>query len=277
MEFSSLLFILSLLVALYIAFAFIIRPSNNREWSVDQSVLPYVDIDGDNLLFHNVRNFTYRSEEDFDAKFEDRKYKLSELVTADFIIVPFSTLAAHTLVSFGFSDGRHLSVSIEIRKEKGEHFSIIKGLLRQFEIMYVVADECDVIKVRTNHRPDKEAGVYLYPIDVSQEKVREFFLDVVKRINRLHERPEFYNTITNNCLNNLVRHVNRIAPHAIPLSLKYVLPSNSDELIFERGYVKFDGSLDIAESRAKHYITDRARACGECAHFSEAIRDGIGE
>jgi hypothetical protein len=171
------------------------------------------------------------------------------------------------MLSFGFNDEDFLVMSVEARLEKGEVYSPIRGALRQYELIYVVGDERDLVQLRTNHR---KSDVYVYRADVPAEKVRELFVDMAKRVNELHERPEFYDTLTNNCTTNIVTHVNNVQPGLIPRDIRILLPGNSDQLAYELGL--FDESRSFTEEKRKAYVTDKAQVAADTADFSQRIR-----
>lgn len=252
------------------------RPSNQRDWSPDQAVLARAEFDGERVTVRNVRNFEYRSVQDYTPRYETRSYDLSKLDSMWFMVERFgphdemTPAIAHTLLSFGFG-GEYLAVSVEIRKERGESYSPWKGLLRQYELMYVVADERDVIGLRTNHRRDT---VYLYPVRAPVEAMRRAFVEMLQRANQLAEAPEFYNTLTSTCTTNLVRHVNTIAPGRIPLSYKVILPAYSDSLAYDLGLIPNEQPLE--QVRAAHRIDALAQELGVRADFSRALRRRAG-
>jgi hypothetical protein len=200
---------------------------------------------------------------------EDRVYDLGRLESVWFMVEPFSGWRgpAHTLVSFGFGDGEFVAVSVELRKEKGESFSPLRGLLRQYELAYVVGDERDLIGLRANHRRD---SVYLYPIRTTPERMRTLFVAMLERANRLAERPEFYNTLTNTCTTNIVRHINVISPRRIPFSYKVLLPAYADDLAYDLGLI--DTDLPRGGFRQAHLINDLAQLYADGASFSAGIR-----
>jgi hypothetical protein len=177
--------------------------------------------------------------------------------------------AAHTFVSFGFGSRDFLAISIEIRKEKGESFSAVRGLLREYEIMYVIGDERDLVKLRTNYRNDH---VYLYPIRTTPERKAAMFVSMLQRANALRERPEFYNTLTNTCTTNLVDHVNVIVPDRIPFSAAVLLPASSDRLAYDLGLIDRGRTFD--QTRTAAQINDLARRFAEDPEFSMRIRSG---
>ncbi len=252
------------------------RPSNQRDWSPDQAVLARAEFDGERVTVRNVRNFEYRSVREYAVRYETRSYDLSKLDSMWFMVERFgphdemTPAIAHTLLSFGFG-GEYVAVSVEIRKERGESYSPWKGLLRQYELMYVVADERDVIGLRTNHRRDT---VYLYPVRAPVEAMRRAFVEMLQRANQLAEAPEFYNTLTSTCTTNLVRHVNTIAPGRIPLSYKVILPAYSDSLAYDLGLIPNGQPLE--QVRAAHRIDALAQEIGVRADFSRALRRRAG-
>ena len=249
----------------------LVRPSNSRDWSTDQAVLPYAEFHGAEVRIHNIRNFRYRSESDFVPAYYDKTFDLQKLDSVWFVVEPFGgdwRGPAHTFVSFGFGPDDFVAVSVEIRKEKGESFSALKGLLRRYEIMYVVGDERDLIAVRAKYRNDQ---VYLYPIRTTRARMRQMFVDMLQRANALAAKPEFYNTLTNTCTTNLVRHVNTITPHRIPLRLGVLLPGYSDELAYELGLI--DTTLPFEEARQRFDVTARATKFADDPAFSRRIRE----
>ena len=268
--FKFFLWVVAILLAGYIIFLFVVSPSNNRDWVADNAVLSYADIKGDEVIIHNVRSNVYRSTLDFDSHYYDETYDLNKLYAVDFIVAPFHPPSAHTFMSFGFEDGKHVAISIEARREKDESYDIFKGMLRQFEMIYVIADEADVIKLRTNYRDD--GTVYMYPIKVSKEKAKALFLDMLNKVNELKDKPEFYNTITNNCTSALVKHVNNIAdPEAqIGFSWKYVLPAYAGNLAYDMGLINDTGTFE--ELQKKYSIKAKAISCQDVVDFSKCIR-----
>jgi hypothetical protein len=269
--FKVLLIGILLLVLFYTIFVLFTRPSANRDWVADQSTLAQTTFDNNLVHIKNIRNTNYRTTTDFDIRYYDKTFDLNKINSVWYMIEPFSGQkqgTAHTLISFGFDDGSYVSISAEIRKEKGEAFSVVKGLLRQYELVYIVADEQDVIKLRSNFRKDE---VFLYPVNTSKEKIRELFISMLTRANKLTVDPEFYNTFTNNCTTNIVAHVNEISPKKVPFSFKVVMPAYSDELAQQIGLL--DNSISLEELRAKYKINERAERYGDSKDFSQKIRE----
>lgn len=261
--------VLSIALA-WLAMVLLIRPSNDRNWAADQTVLPWAEFAGTNVTVHGIRNFTYTSETQYQPAWYDRTFDLRDLNSAWFIVEPFGAFegAAHTFVSFGFGNGEFLAMSVEIRKEKGETFSPLKGLLRQYEIMYVAGDERDLVKLRSNFRNDQ---VYVYPVRTTPDRMRQMFVEMLTRANSLRMRPEFYNTLTNTCTTNLMRHVNAIAPKRIPLRREVLLPGYADRLAYELGLI--DTDLSFENARKRFHINEKARRFAEDPEFSRKIRE----
>jgi hypothetical protein len=247
------------------------RPSNERDWSRDQRLLPRATFSGSKVTIENVRNFRYGSEHDYAPVHETRTYDLTALDSLWFVVERFDKPGiAHTLLSYGFGD-EFVSVSVEIRKERGESYSPMKGLFRQYELMYVVGDERDLIGLRTNHRRDV---VYMYPVRTTPEKMRAAFVDMLRRANKLAAEPEFYNTLTSTCTTNIVRHVNTISPKRVPLSYKVLLPAYSDHLAYELGMIP--NLAPFERVQAAHRIDLVAQSAPIDDDFSRRIRSGIG-
>ena len=250
-----------------------IEPSNDRQWKPEVAIAPYATADGDMVTMHNIRNFDYRSETDFTAAYYDKTFDLRELDAVDLIASYWAGPdIAHIFLSFGFGLDEHLAISIERRDEIGEGYSTVKGLFRQFELVYVVADERDVIRLRTNYRRDPPEDVYLYRAVGPIENTRRLFMGYIQEINSLKEKPEFYNTLLTNCTNNIWLHT-RVNPGHIAYSWKVLLSGHVPEYLYDQG--RLDTSLPFTELRARSRINDRAHAHGGDADFSRHIREGI--
>jgi hypothetical protein len=258
-------------VIVFVFVSIFTEPSNDRNWSTDQAVLPYAEISGDTVSIHNIRNFKYASTTSYTVDYYDKTFDVSKLKKVWYIVEPFSGVpgSAHTFLSFEFEGEEFVSISVEIRKEKGESYSPVKGLLNQYELMYVIADENDVVKLRSNHRKDL---VYVYPIKTTTERAQKLFLDMVERTNQLYSNPEFYNTLTNTCTTNIVSHVDTVAPDRISIfNLEILFPANSDRLAHELGLL--DTNLPLEEARAKYLINERAMKYDSDPKFSVRIRE----
>lgn len=246
------------------------RPTHERAWRPEQARLPEVRMEGGLVHVRNVRDFTFRSATDFTPAYRDRTYDLARVQRVWFVLSPFSRGwrgPAHSFLTFGFSDGSYVSVSVEARREAGEAYSVWKGALRQYELMYVIGEERDIIGVRAVTQDDP---VYLYPARATPEQARALFTAMMERARRIEREPMFYNTLTNNCTTNILDPVNALLENDIPISLGVVLPGYSDRLALERGLI--DTELPLAEARRRFQVNDRARAAIHHPDFSARIR-----
>jgi hypothetical protein len=246
-----------------------VTPSNHRRWEPYLAVLPYAELQGQQLTVRNIRNCKYLSENDYIVRHYDKTFDLSRLEAVDFLVVPFKDAPslAHTMLSFGFGGNDYLAVSVEARMEEGQSYSPIKGLMRQYELMYVVADERDVIPLRTEHR---DVEVYLYRTRATPEQARMLLLDMMARVNKLAVEPEFYDTFTNNCTTNIVSHINRMAPGKIGPNVGVLLPGLSDRLAYDLGLLDTTDTFERTKQRA--LVNRRANRYVAAADFSAKIR-----
>jgi len=250
-----------------------IEPSNDREWQTDVARLAYADIHGDLITVHNIRNFDYRSETDFTPAYYDKTFDLSKLQSIDFVAVYWMGPAiAHTILSFGFAGGDQLAISIETRKEKNEDYSTIKGFFKQYELYYVVADERDVIRLRTNYRKNPPEDVYLYRLHRPIENGRRVFLEYMHKINSLKQQPEFYNTLIDNCTTGIWMNT-RVNPDHMPISWKILTSGYLPVYLYQAGVFGKKTSFDDLQ-RLGH-INSRAQAADHTADFSRLIRAGV--
>jgi hypothetical protein len=240
---------------------------NDRDWLPDVARLPIATVDGDRLTITNVRNFDYRSETDFSEHWETRTYDLAALRGSDLFFSFWGpTLIAHTIASWEFADGQHLAISIETRKERGESYSAVRGFFHQYELYYVVADERDVIGVRTNHRGER---VYLYRVQMPPDRARALLLDYVRAMNDLAAHPRWYNALTSNCTTTIREHARQIGP-VRPWTWQILANGYLDRLLYDRGVL--DTSRPFEQLRAASDITERAKEAGNAADFSARIR-----
>ncbi len=248
-----------------------ISASQDRTWLAEVERPARVEIDGDRLTIENVRNFDYRSEEDYTPRWETREYDLSKLRGVDLFFSTWgSPLIAHTIASWDFGENQHLAVSIETRKEVGEEYSAVLGFFRQFELYYVVADERDVVRVRTNFRGE---DVRLYHLETKPEVARAILLDYVEEINRLADEPAWYNALTHNCTTNIRHHVQHVAPKDGIMDWRVLVNGRLDELGYERGNV--DTSLPFEVLRERSRVSERAKMAPDDSSFSAWIRKGL--
>ena len=263
--------LLAVLVALWWG---LLQPSNERNWQSDVSREPWADVNGDLVTIHNMRNFDYRPEEktgESNPRWETRTVLLSQLTGLDaFLNFWGVSWMAHPILSFQFQDAPPVAFSIETRKEKGEAYSALGGLYRQYELVYIVGDERDLVRVRTNYRMGED--VYLYRTTLPQEYVRERFLEYIRSMNELHAHPRWYNAITANCTTS-IRSQRAIAARS-PWDLRILLNGRIDEMFYERGMLVTDG-LTFPELRRRALINAAAKEADQDPEFSRRIRNGI--
>lgn len=247
-----------------------LEPSNDRDWVPENAVLAYATYDGDLVTLHNVRNFDYRTETDFTPAYYDRTYDLRQLSSVDLYSVYWmGPKIAHVFVSFGFSDGDHVAISIEARRARGQGYSSVKGFFRQYELYYVVADERDVVRLRTNYRHDSPEEVHLYAVRAAPADIRRVFLEYLRKIDALRAKPEWYNSLTDNCTSNIWLNA-RVNPGTLPYSWKIVVSGYVPEYMYEHG--RLDTSEPFAELQRRSVINARAQAADQAPDFSRRIR-----
>jgi hypothetical protein len=247
-----------------------ISPSHYREWRPEVAVMPRAIIDGDRVRFTGVRNFDYRSRNDFTVRYKEREVQLSHLTGIDFFVSYWSEgLVGHTFLSFIFDNAPPLSISIETRPEAGEGFQPIASLFKQFELIYVVGDERDVVGVRTNHRRET---VYLYRLNIPADNARQLFLIYLARINELADRPEFYHLLSNSCTINIIRYANAAGREG-RFDIRHLFNGLIDSYLYHSGRV--DTSLPFDELRRRSLINAAAEAADGAADFSERIRASL--
>jgi hypothetical protein len=250
-----------------------VKPSHFRDWTPEQAVLPTAEVRGSQVTVHNIRNCQYFANDTFLVNYYDKTFDLASVRSVDFLMVPFEEIPslAHTMISFEIEepDGRssHLAVSVETRKEKYETYNPIKGSARQYELMYVVADERDVIRQRTNYRNE---NVYLYRTVARSETAQLLLTDVLGRVNQIAKKPEFYDTIANNCTTNIVRHINRVRPNRLGPDVRLLLPGYSDKIAYDQGLIVPYGTF--AQTKQRAYINPLAERYSDREDFSELIR-----
>ena len=248
-----------------------IEPSNERDWQADVAQLAWGQIDGDEVTFHNVRNCDYRTETDYTAHWETRAVRISQITGVDLALNYWgSPWIAHPIASFQFADAAPICFSIETRKRVGQTYSAIGGLYRQFELIYVVADERDVIRLRTNYRQGEE--VYLYRITMTASQAQGRFREYLRSLNEIRDRPRWYNAITTNCTTSI--RDQRPVEERLPWDWRLLLNGKGDEMMFEHHMIATAG-LSFPELKARSLINAAAKAADAQPNFSELIRAGL--
>ena len=249
-----------------------LQPSNDRDWQPDVAKVAWAELHGDQLTFHNVRNFDYHgSDTNFTPHYEDRVYDLSKLRGVDLFMSYWGSPAiAHTIMSWDFEGSLPLAISIETRKSKGQEYSALKGFFRHYEIIYVAADERDVVRVRTNYRGE---DIYLYRIKAPTESARAVLMDYVATMNRLAKTPGFYNALVDNCTTSIRQHVKDAVANPPHVDWRLLANGYGDQMLYERGSI--DTSMPFAELRERSRITARAKALDQDPALSQGIREGL--
>jgi hypothetical protein len=256
--------------ALVLAWWLTLKPSNDRAWQPDVAQTAWAEINGDEVTIHNVRNCDYRTETDFTPHWETRTVRLSQITGIDLAINYWgSPWIAHPIVSFQFSDGLPLCFSIETRKTIGQQYSTLEGFYRQYTLIYIVADERDVIRLRTNYRRE---DVYLYHTLASPAQAQERFREYISTVNVLHETPRWYNAVTSNCTTSI--RAQRAAKLRKPWDWRILLNGKADEMLYQDHAIA-TGGLPFTELKQRSLINERARAADEDRDFSRVIREGL--
>jgi hypothetical protein len=247
-----------------------LSPTNDGDWQPDVAQKAWADIQGDEITLHNVRNCDYRTETDYTPRWETRTVRVSQITGIDLAVDYWgSPWIAHPIASFQFAGAPPLCFSIETRKKLGQTYSTIGGLYRQFELIYIVADERDVIRLRTNYRKE---DIYLYRTTISPEHARERFLEYIHSLNALWNKPRWYNAITTNCTTSIrTQHPRN---ERLPWDWRILVNGKGDELMYERHLI-VTGGLPFAELKPQSLIDTRARAANDSPDFSKLIRVGL--
>jgi len=249
-----------------------LTPSHTRNWQADVAEIPWAEVDGDRVTIHNVRNCDYRAEFEYTCHWETRTFNLSKLNGLDIALTYWgSPWIAHPIVSFDFGNEGHVPISIETCKVVGQGYSAILGFFRQYELIYIVSDERDVIRLRTNYRTGEE--VYLFRTVATPQQARGLFLQYLDQINRLHNTPEWYNALTNNCTTNIAVAAAASQGERTRWDWRILLNGHSDQMMFDRHQLVTDG-LPLADLKERVHINTVARLADKDPEFSARIREG---
>jgi hypothetical protein len=252
---------------LVLAWFLTLHPTNNRTWQPEYAVLPTVAIDGETARITGIRNFKWRSETEAAPDYYDATYDLGAIDAADLIVSHWSSDAiAHVFVSFGFKDGRRLAFSVETRRAAGQEYSVLGGFFRNYELFYVVADERDLIGVRTDWRHE---SVYIYPVSVPPERRRLLLLSYLHQVQALAEHPVFYNTLTDNCTTNIVARAAGAGATVASFNWKLLASGYADSYVYDLG--KLNQSLPFDELKRRSLVR-RPAGARIGPNFSREIR-----
>jgi len=260
--------VVALAIFVVMAWWFSQRPNDARDWQPDVAQTAWAEVKGDEVTIHNVRNCDYRSGTDFTVRWETRTVRLSHLTGVDLAINYWgSEIMAHPIASFQFSDAPPLCFSIETRREVGEDYSAIGGFYRRYELIYIVADERDVFRLRTNFHTGED--IYLYRMTLTPEQARERFMEYIAALNQIHERPKWYNAVTANCTTSIRNQ--RDASRRSVWDWRILVNGYADEMLYEQGSL-VTGGMPFAELKKHALINETARAANDDPNFSERIR-----
>ncbi|OGW32988.1 MAG: hypothetical protein A2X58_12405 [Nitrospirae bacterium GWC2_56_14] len=261
----------SSLFALVLAWWLWLPPSNDRDWQPDVATLPFAAISGSTVTLHNIRNCNYRTETDYVVRHYDRTFDLGTLRSMDLFLVDWGLPhMAHTMLSFGFGKNEYVCFSIETRKKKGEEYSSARGFFKQYELTYVVADERDVVRLRANYR--KGEDVYLYRLKATPELIRLVFLDYLRSVNKLREKPEWYNALTGNCTTDIWKHIVPYYPKAT-FDWRILASGHVAEKAYELGTM--DQTFPFPELKQRSLINERSKVVDGDLAYSRIIRQGL--
>jgi hypothetical protein len=249
-----------------------LKPSNDGNWQPDVDRTAWAEIAGDRVTIHNLRNCDYRTETDYSDCWSDRTLYLSQIRAADLFLTNWGIrFASHPILSFQFGDNEHIAFSIEARYKAGQAYSTVLGCFRQYELIFVTADERDLIRLRTNYRKDEE--VSMYRLQGTPEVARAMFLTYVAYLNRLKDHPEWYNEVTRNCTTAIERQLAANVNSQQPWNYQFLLNGTLDELLYDRGRL-VAGGLPFPELKERQHINAAARAANRSPDFSALIRAG---
>ncbi len=250
-------------------------PSHDRDWAQGQQELAHIEINDQKVLIQNFRDNVYRSENDFDVRFRDFAFDLSELKQVWFVVQHFTQAEglAHVFLTFqvgdNAKDARYFAVSVETRRERDEPYTPVQGLYRQYELSYLFGSEEDFLGVRTIHR--RKDRVFMYPVNANQKQVQDLFRSIAKRTNQIEQQPEFYHSVFNNCMQGILEHTYNLTPEPISwMNPKIMLPGYSDRFAFEHGLIGDGKDFEALTQQCR--IDEIARKHGATKGFSKAIR-----
>ncbi len=249
-----------------------ITPSNNADWRDDVTRAAWISFNGDQATIHNFRDCHYQTETTYADCWTDKTVLLSQLKGADFFFTNWGPRwIGHPIISFQFGDKDHIAFSIEARYKKGQSYSAVLGFFRQYELIFLAANERDVIRLRTNYRKGEE--VYLYRTSVPPDSAKKIFLSYATYLNQLRDRPEWYNALTKNCTTTLDSQIAADVPDPKPWSYQLIVNGSLDGLLYARGRL-VTGGLPFEQLREREHIDDAARAADQSTDFSTLIRAG---
>ena len=267
----TIFFIISFLSLAITIWQQAIPPTNDRNWKVSVARLPQVSIKDNDVKISNIRNFDYRSETDFTPRYYSKHFNLDEIKTLDYILSYWdgNKAIAHIIFSFGFKNGDHLAVSVETRLAKEQEQSLLSGIFNQYTIIYILSDERDVVRLRTNFRKEQ---VYLYRVKIAPAQLRKIFVKIVKRAADLQEHPRFYNTVKHNCMTTLLADLRSAQGKKYQFDYRFIMNGYSDKLLYDNDVIA-NGGLPFKKLKELRHINQYVENDPEAAiDFSHKIR-----
>ena len=251
--------------------AFLLLPARaDRDWEPEVSRTLTATLDGDRLAVRDVRVFDWRTETEFTPRWEDRSFDLATLRSVDLINSYWAgPVIAHTLLSFGFEDGRFLTVSFEIRREKGEVYSNLAGFFRQYELVVIGADDRDIVRLRTNVRGE---DTQIYRVRAEPAEIRPLLEEVIRRANSVAARPVWYNSLFANCTTELFRIARTVAP-GLPFDWRIILSGYLPDYVYD--LKRLDTRLGFADLKARSRVSEQGRRIGDSPDFGRLVREGL--
>jgi len=257
---------------------FLKRPSNDRGWEYGMETLADITITGNRVHVGRLRDFEWAPDGPRSSAYVERSFDLDRIQRAWLVKEPFTLPPltgfkgmAHTYFVFDFERESPVAVSVEARRERGESFDAIRGLLNWFELIYVWGTERDL----TGSRAVREKNeLYMYRLNISLQAAQRLFLHLARVTQRLATQPRFYNSFTSNCTNELAKAANMVQRGAIPPNLALIFPGYSDEVLYKLGFLTNDMSLEVLRQRA--YISDVVKANYERPELSILLRSYLG-
>lgn len=251
-------------------YIFFYAPPTQGDWQTHLAVQSRAEFNNNLVTIKNVRDFRYfPTESDIHINYYDQTYDLNKLVRVWYVTEPFQgqTYAAHTFLSFEFSDSKFVTITIEARKTKAQEYKVWLGMIRSYPLIYIAADERDTIRLRADVRKDE---VFVYPVKTTSENAVKLFVDMLTRMNELQHKPVWYHTLFSNCTTNIVYHVNRVSPKRVPFSWKLWLTGYADELAYDLGLL--DTPLSLVDARKRYKINDLSKTAPDTSAYSTYIR-----
>jgi hypothetical protein len=258
------------LFGVVVAWWLTLAPSNDGNWQGDVAQTPWAQVEGDKVTLHNFRNFDYTTETDYTPHWETRTVDLSQIKGIDFYMNYWGSPAiAHTILSFEFAGSRPVAISIETRKQLGQSYSALLGFFRQYSLIYIIGDERDIVRVRTNYR--KGEDLYLYHSRSIPAGARKIFLDYLKSANSLHVQPQWYNALNSNCTTDILPHLTVVGKRDdIRWDWRILLNGYIDQMLYQDGLLA--GDLPFDELKRRVHINEAAKAANDSPDFSRLIR-----